>query len=305
MARDGAQRLVLGAVGAGDLQRGGEDAEGRGRERQRDVAGRSRRQVAVRAAEMEDALPADQGRRDVHALAGGPQLERGGLLSCRAAPIRRCRRGTRRPGRNGTSWAQVKYGASVVSPPTNSWVVEGPSPTPMRAGAAYWPRMMSRWAQQPPPPDAGQSDVGASRPVVVHPHGQRTCPPRTRRSRWRHPRCRRAGSSGRCARWRRPGRRRPNWRRAPRWVRCHGPPAPGRSGRTAVRAVSARSSCWAGSSGSPLRPGGRRRSWSARSGNRGWATPGCRRGRSSRAPGRCWPPDSGAGRSPHRPCRGR
>ena len=39
-------------------------------------------------------------------------------------------------GSNGTSWAQVKYGTSTVSPPTKSWVVEGPYPTPMRAGEA-------------------------------------------------------------------------------------------------------------------------------------------------------------------------
>ena len=39
-------------------------------------------------------------------------------------------------GSNGASWAQVKYGVSTVSPPTKTWVVEGPYPTPMRAGEA-------------------------------------------------------------------------------------------------------------------------------------------------------------------------
>ena len=74
MAGDPAQHDVLRAVGAGHRHRGGVDTHGRGREGDRDAAGCPGRQAATRRVHGEHTLPTGLGRRDVHRLAGSPQL---------------------------------------------------------------------------------------------------------------------------------------------------------------------------------------------------------------------------------------
>ena len=155
-----------------------------------------------------------------------------------------------------------------------------------------------------PPPEAGQSTLVPPGPSSYIHRASGRAQRRRRGVGASHPRCRRAGSSGRGRRWRRPGRRRPGWRRAPRWV------ARPRS----IRSRSVRTkSCSGGVSDGvvagqahgadaldlPVPVNGGQPAGAVEVGLR----PGSRRGRSSRAPGRCCPPGSAAGRSPHRRCR--
>ncbi len=171
VARDGAQRHGLGPVGAGDLQRGAEGAEGRGREGQCQVACGAGRQVAVGAAELEDPPAADEGDGDVHALAGGPELQGGGLrlagqdrvvdaVGEHADREQRDFLGPREVGglRRVAAHEELGGRGAVADPHqggrgvvTQDDVAVAPAPAPARDRAGR---------------------VGAARPVVVHPHGQ-------------------------------------------------------------------------------------------------------------------------------------
>ncbi len=173
VARDGAQRDGLGPVGAGDLQRGGEDAEGRGREGDREVAGRARRKVAVRAAELEDPVPSAQARRDVHAFARRPQLDRRAL---RSAP--RQYRGVDAVGVDADGQQRHLLGPGEVGrvhgvTPDEHLGGRGPVAHAHQGGRLVLPQNDVAVAPAAAPTRGRAGRVGPARAVVVHPHGQR------------------------------------------------------------------------------------------------------------------------------------
>ena len=171
VARHPPQQHVLGPVGPGHRHRRGVDADGRGREVHRDVAGLPGRQVAVRRAQ--ENTPCPPVWTAVMSMPS-PEAHSSMFVVC-VVPGRTeafTPKGNTPTGSNGASWAQVKYGRVHGVTPYEELGRRGAVPHPHEDGRRVGAEDDVPVAPAPAPARRRAVDVGPARPVVVHPQRQ-------------------------------------------------------------------------------------------------------------------------------------